>query len=115
MIYNLESIIEEGKYKGQKVADIITEDKKAVWQMIVKEHLQFADDVLSAVNIKKKVSDVHVESVVVEHKRQKPLAKKDTKKEADDVMRELEVIEKNVINAVTDEELERTEEETPIE
>lgn len=115
MIYNLESIIEEGKHKGQKVADIITEDKKAVWQMIVKEHLQFGDDVLSAVNIKKKVSDVHIESVVVEHKKQKPLLKKDTKKEADDVMRELEVIEKNVLNAVTDEELEQTEEETPIE
>jgi len=115
MIYSLDSIIEEGKYKGQKVSDIIAEDKKAVWLMIAKEHLQFADDVLSAVNIKKKVSDIHVESVVVEHKRQKPLSKKDTKKEADDVMRELEVIEKNVINAVTDEELEQTEEETPIE
>ena len=73
MIYNLESIIEEGKYKGLKVADIIAEDKKAIWQMIVKEHLQFADDVLSAVNIKKKVSDVHVETVVVEHKKRKPM------------------------------------------
>ena len=44
MIYNLESIIEEGKYKGLKVADIIAEDKKAIWQMIVKEHLQAKEE-----------------------------------------------------------------------
>lgn len=63
-ILNINSIIEKGKWKGKKVEEIISINKKTIFSLI-KEGYLFSDEVLSKAGIKKRVKDVKIETVII--------------------------------------------------
>ncbi len=94
----LNDIIPSGKFNGKRVGDVLTANRKNIWHLITNDKLDLDDDVLTAAHIKKTVSNVTVESVVLDrpHVKQQTLAKKDTKAMADELIKELNVIENSV-------------------
>lgn len=94
----LNDIIPSGKFNGKRVGDVLTANRKNIWHLIVNDKFDLDDDVLTAAHIKKTVSNVTVESVVLDrpHVKQQTLAKKDTKAMADELIKELNVIENSV-------------------
>ncbi len=61
----INSIIDNGKYKGQKVSDLV-KNKKIVFSLI-KDGIDFDDTVLSLAGIKRNIRDVKVKQVLIEH------------------------------------------------
>lgn len=94
----LNDIIPSGKFNGKRVGDVLTANRKNIWHLITNDKFDLDDDVLTAAHIKKTVSNVTVESVVLDrpHVKQQTLAKKDTKAMADELIKELNVIENSV-------------------
>lgn len=72
----INSVIENGKYKGYKVKDIIKDKSKAF--TIIKEGINLDDEALALAGIKKRVSDVKYSTVVVEHEKDTKVYQKDT-------------------------------------
>ena len=77
-IYDLDSIVEEGRYKGKKVAEIAEKNKKEIMRLIREKGYVFSDSVLEACNFVKKVKNVRVENVIVEHEKDNHTYEKDT-------------------------------------
>lgn len=73
---NLDSVIEEGQYKGNKVSDLIT-DKKKIFNLISRGYI-LSDEILRKAGIKKTIRDVHIKTIVVEHKKDTRVYQKDT-------------------------------------
>lgn len=73
---NLDSIIEDGQYKGKKVFDLIS-DKKKIFNLISKGYI-LSDDVLQKTGIKKNIRDVKTETVIVEHEKDDRVYERDT-------------------------------------
>ena len=73
---NLDSIIEDGQYKGKKVFDLIS-DKKKIFNLISKGYI-LSDDVLQKTGIKKNIRDFKTETVIVEHEKDDRVYERDT-------------------------------------
>lgn len=71
MIYNAEDTIKEGSHRYRKAGSL---NKEEIMQCI-KSGIQFTDDVLSNVGIRKRVNDAVVYNEVVRHDKEK-LSKK---------------------------------------
>lgn len=73
---NLDSIIEDGQYKGKRLSDLIS-DKKKIFNLISKGYV-LSDDVLQKAGIKKSIRNVKTETVIVEHEKDDRVYEKDT-------------------------------------
>lgn len=76
-ILNINSEIPSGPYKGKKVNDILSSNKKDIFKLL-KEGLLFDDEVLSIAGIKKNIRDVKVEQILVEHEKDTKVYEKET-------------------------------------
>lgn len=60
------SIIDKGEFKGKKVCDILSENKKDIFKLI-KEGVVFSNEVLEKAGIKKNIHSISTKCSVVEH------------------------------------------------
>jgi len=63
----LDNIIEDGKYKGKKVSELIL-NKKVIFELL-KNGYNFDDEVLLQAGIKKIVRNIRTRTEVVEHEK----------------------------------------------
>lgn len=68
------SIIDKGEFKGKKVCDILSENKKDIFKLI-KEGVIFSDEVLEKAGIKKNIHSVSTKNSIVEHDNSELLIK----------------------------------------
>jgi hypothetical protein len=82
--------IPKGKFKGQVVDDLLNESSHNIMELI-KEGYEFAPDVLARANITKTIRDVRVYNEVISRpkKKDEESLKKDTKRQVEKVIEEL--------------------------
>lgn len=88
---NIDSIIDDGIYKGKKLSSIAN-DKKKIFRLISEGYV-LPDDVLEKTGIKKKIRDVKVETVIVEHEKDNKVYAKETVS-LSKILKDLETTEK---------------------
>jgi hypothetical protein len=88
---DINSIIDDGKFKGKKVSEVI-KDKKKVFSLI-KDGFQLSDDVLAKAGIKKNIYNVKVTTQIVEHEKDNRVYPKETMS-VSKIIKELETVER---------------------
>lgn len=90
-IYHFDTILPEGKFKGQTVSEAFSHDNKIIFKLIKKYGYSFDDEVLVAANIKKIKHNVMVSNIIVDHDPVKPNNKKlkKDKKSIDEILDEI--------------------------
>ena len=90
-IYHFDTILPEGKFKGQTVSEAFSHDNKIIFKLIKKYGYSFDDEVLAAANIKKIKHNVTVSNIIVDHDPVKPNNKKlkKDKKTIDEILDEI--------------------------
>ena len=77
MALNINSTIPNGKHRGKKVRDVLSDNRKDIFSLI-KSGLSFDDEVLSLAGIKKNIRDVKVVQVFTDHVKDTRKYEKDT-------------------------------------
>lgn len=82
--------IPKGKYKGRVVEDLVNESTHNIMELL-REGYTFTSDVLASAHIRKTIRDVRAYNEVISRpkKKDEELLKKDTKRQAEKVIEEL--------------------------
>ncbi len=89
-IFNFDSILPEGRYKGKTVREVFDKNKGSIFKIIKRYHYSFSDDVLEAAHITK-IEHEHHSYIEWEHHSAENMKKlkKDTKS-LDEILDEME-------------------------
>ena len=73
---DLNYVVEEGKYKGKKISDLVS-NKKTIFELL-RNGYNFNDEVLLKAGIKKTIRDIKTTTEVVHHEKDAKVYPKET-------------------------------------